>query len=152
MSRCDCAHVHWMPPRSFALFHLQKSWSTRIRSIHISGFLGPVSNTMDKCGLRYRIFLMFIANDISSESIFILENQWTNEEARFHLWASLCVCGGSDSMQYLPPRWDFGTLIYLALTSRTPIPCAPQFEYKAISNESYAYTYAQPINVNYNSY
>ena len=152
MSRCDCAHVHWMPPLSFAIFHLQKSWSTRIRSIHINCFIGSVSNTMDKCGLRYRIFLMFIANDISSESIFIPENQWTNEEARFHLWASLCVCGGSDSMQYLPPRWDFGALIYLALTSRTPIPCAPQFEYKAISNESYAYTYAQPINVNYNSY
>src|SRR6185503_16462660 len=75
-----------MPPLSFALYHLQKSLSTRIRSIHISCFLGPVSNTMDKCGLRYIIFLMFIANDISSESIFIPENQSPNEEARFHLW------------------------------------------------------------------
>ena len=147
MSRYDCAHIHWMPPVSFALFHLQRCWSTRIRNIHINCFLAPVSNTMDKCGLRYRIFLMFC-----SESIFIPENQSPNEEARFDLWASLCVCGGSDSMQYLPPRWDRGTLIYLALTSRTPIPCAPQFEYKAISNESYAYTYAQPINVDYNSY
>ena len=130
----------------------KKSWSTRIRSIHISCFLGLVSNTMDKCGLRYRIFLMFITNDISSESIFIPENQSPNEEARFHLWASLCVCGGSDSMQYLPPRWYLGTLIYLALTSRTPRPCAPQSEYKAISNEGCAYTYTKPINVGYNSY
>ena len=120
--------------------------------VSISCFLDPVSNTIDKCGLRYRIFLMFIANDISSESIFIPENRSPNEEARFHLWTSLCVCGGSDSMQYLPHRRYLGTLIYLALTSRTPRPCAPQSEYKAISNESYAYTYAQPINVNYNSY
>ena len=152
MSRYDCAHVYWMPPVSFALFHLKRCWSTRIRSIHKSCFLAPISNTMGKCGSRYRIFLMFITNDTSSENIFILENQSPNEEAWFHLWASLCVCGGSDSMQYLPPRWDLGTLIYLALTSRTPRPCAPQFEYKAISNERCAYTYAQPINIDYNSY
>ena len=151
MSRYDCGHVHWMPQMSFPLFHLQSCWSTRIGSIHISCFLAPVSNTMGKCGLRYRIFLMFITNDTSSENIFIPENQSPNEEARFHL-SCLCVCGGSNSMQYLSPRWDLGTLIYLALTSCTPRPCVPQFEYKAISNESYAYTYAQPINVDYNSY
>jgi len=119
MSRYDCAHVHWMPPVSFALFHSHRCWSTRIRSIHISCFLAPVSNTMGKCGLQYKIFLMFITNDTSSENIFIPENRSANEEARFHL-SSLCVCGGSDSMQYLSPRWDLGTLIYLALTSRTP--------------------------------
>jgi len=119
MSRYDCAHVHWMPPVSFALFHSHRCWSTRIRSIHISCFLAPVSNTMGKCGLQYKIFLMFITNDTSSENIFIPENRSANEEARFHL-SSLCVCGGSDSMQYLSPRWDLGTLIYLALMSRTP--------------------------------
>ena len=99
MSRCDFAHIHWMPLLSFALFHLQKSWSTRICSIHISCFLVPVSNTMNKCGLRYRIFLMFITNDISSENIFIPKNQSHNQEARFHLWASLCVCVFITSMR-----------------------------------------------------
>ena len=108
MSKYDCAHVHWMPPVSFALFHSHRCWSTRIRSIHISCFLAPVSNTMGKCGLQYKIFLMFITNDTSSENIFIPENRSANQEARFHL-SSLCVCRGSDSMQYLSPRWDLGT-------------------------------------------